>query len=47
MTIKLAGQKKKVKLAGMCTVCMLHLFVFIGEKDENGMNCLGYFRVVQ
>lgn len=49
MTTKLDGQKKKkrVKLARMCTIYMLRLFVFIGEKDEKGRNCLGYFRVAQ
>lgn len=26
---------------------MLRLFVFIGEKDEKGRNCLGYFKVTQ
>lgn len=40
-------KKKRVKLAQVCTVCMLWLFVFIGEKDEKGRNCLGYFRVAQ
>lgn len=37
---------QKLKLAQMCTICILWLLVFIG-KEEKGRNCLGHFRVTQ
>lgn len=40
-------KKKRVTLTQMCAAYTLRLFVFIGEKDEQGRNCLGYFRVAQ